>query len=383
MVALQTVLSPQVLTKVISRQAATSDWLLNLFGMAPGGVNTVNMGHGRNGAYHIYDHIRKVAKGRAPGTAAGRSAPNSMGRVDFSYPRMHDSISLPAEVMHNLGRIDNPAVRDSAGMDMIRRQTGTLAEKSTNWRKAMLTGILRDSLYMIPDGDDYYFVFDSAGASNPVLNVNARMPSGNKSQLDMLGAGDIIDASWLTTTTDIPSHLWAINAAFQQLCGGHLAAVICPWNVWHAVTQNEVIAALHGSASPPFVSLTRDQLDPQLANTMLNVHAARLNSLPQTTWYITDEGFDLGIPGSEAFTKLVPDNHALFIGHDPQRGAFSLYEGSEPIAEYDGGPETVKVGLNSWSVKRSNPTSTDLFVLDNAFVVNHVPASTAFGEVIF
>lgn len=381
MAGLQQLLSPQVLTKVISQVAATSDWLAMLFGCQPGGKNIVNHGHGRAGAFHIYNHVRKVAAGRAPGTAAGRRAPNPMGRVDFTYPRMHDSVGLLAEILHNLGRIDDPAVRDAAGADMIRRQTTTLGELAANWRKAMLIGSLRDELYINFDGDNTYF--DFSGGGSPAVQQHARMPAGNKSQLNMLGAGNIIDASWATASTDIPKHLGAINAAFQQLNGGHLAAVLTNHQVWHEVITNDVVAAVHGSANKPFVELERDALDPVLASTMKNVYRARLSVYPDIIWYITDEGIEIGAPGSETFTKIVPANKALFIGHEPDDGTVACYEGSEPIAEYDGGPESVKVGLASWSVKRANPTSTDLFVLDNALCVSHIPDSRAYGTVIF
>lgn len=382
MAALQTLLSPQVLTKVISRQAATSDWLSNLFGVQVGGKNIINMGHGRTGNYHIYDNVRKVGRGRAPGTAAGRRSAQPMARVDFTYPRMHDSVSLLAEVLHNLGRIDDPAVRDKAGADMIKRQTKTLAQLASNWRKAQLVGSLRDSLYVGFDGDDMWFDFATTGTL-PVIQQQGRMPAGNKGQLDMVGDGAIIDASWAIATTDIPGHLGLINAAFQQNCGGHLDTIICGTKVWNNVMKNDVVAAIHGSANSPFKSLERSDLDPQLGNTMKNVYCAVLNVYPDIKWFITDEGLDVGAPGAENFTKIVGENQAIFVGHTPDDGTLGCYEGSEPIAEYDGGPETVKVGMSAWSVKRSNPTLTDIFELDNALIANHVPASEAYGTVIF
>ena len=383
MAALQTLLSPQFLTKVISRVAGSSDWLTALFGVQSGGKNEMNMGHGRQGAYHIYNHVRKVAAGRAPATAAGRRAANPMGRVDFTYPRMHDSVSLSAEVLHNLSRIDDPAVRDNMGADMIRRQTDTLGELASNWRKAMLVGTLRDDLYIGFDGDDIFFDWESTAGVLPVIRQEARMPAGNKGQLNMLGAGNIIDASWLVTSTDIPKHIGLLNAAFQQLNGGHLDTIICGTKVWNAVINNEHVAAIHGSAHAPFKLLERSELDPEIAKTMKNVYRAVLNVYPDVTWYITDEGLEIGKPGSESFKKIVEEDEALFIGHDPADGTVVCYEGSEPIAEYDGGPETLKTGMASWSVKRSNPTSTDLFVLDNALTINHIPDSKAYGTVIF
>lgn len=383
MAAFQSLLRPQFLTKVVSQVAGTSDWLATLFGVQPGGKNILNYGHGRTGFFNIYDHVRKAARGRAPGTAAARRSIQPMGTVNFSYPRMHDSVSMPAEWLHNLGRLDNPAMQDRAGEDMIRRQTGTLGELAANWRKAMLVGLLRDTLYLGVDGDDVFFDFEATSGVLPVFPVNARMPAGNKSQLDMLGDGDIINASWATSTTNIPLHLTSINAAFQQLCGGHLSAVICSHVIWNHILANDHVQERHGTANPAFTVLERDALEPEIAKTMANVYRAKLNFIPDVTFYITDEGLEVGAPGSESFTKLVPEDKAMFIGHRPDDGTLGCYEGSEPIAEYDAGPETVKVGLSSWSVKRSNPTTTDLFVLDNALAVNHVPNSHALGTVVF
>jgi hypothetical protein len=383
MAALQTLLQPQVLTNVVSQVAEVSDWLSMLFGVQVGGPNIINHGHGRYGAYHIYNNVRKVARGRAPGTAAGRRSAQPMDRVPFVYPRMHDSVALSAEVLHNLGQIADPATRDIAGKDMIKRQTKTLGQLAANWRKAMLVGTLRNSLYMGMDGDDVFFDFVSTSGVEKVLQVPTQMPAGNQAKLNMVGTGDIINASWDNIATDIIGHLGLINAAFQQLCGGHLAACVCGTKVWNNVIQNTSVGKVHGSAHAPFTTLERDALDPAIAKTMKNVYRAKLSVYPDVIWYITDEGLEVGAPGSETFQKIVGDNNVIFVGHEPDDGATACYEGSEPIAEYDNGPEEVKTGLASWSVKRANPTETDLFVLDNALVVNQVPASEAYGTVIF
>lgn len=379
MAALQTLLSPQVLTKVVSQKAAASDWLLQLFGCQPGGPNVINMGHGRNGAFNVYDNVRTVGKGRAPGTAAARSSANPMATVPFTYPRMHDSVSLNAEVLHNLGLITDPSQRDAMGADMISRQTKTLGQKAANWRKAMLVGALRDSLYFHTDGDNQYIDYTSSGG----MRINFQMPAGNKDQLNMLGAGNIIDASWATSTTKIPKHLMAINAAFQQLTGGHLGAVICGYTIWDYILANDWVQEHHGTARSPFLRFERLEVDMGVGRTSKNVMVAELASTPGVLFYITDEGLDLGVPGSETFTKIVGDSNAIFVGFEPGDDVLACYEGSEPIAEYDGAPKTLKIGLNSWSVERANPTSTDLFVLDNALIVPHVPKSIAYGTVVF
>lgn len=379
MAALQTLLAPQVLTKVVSQKAAASSWLLDLFKIGPGQANEVTMGHGRFGAFNIYNNVRTVGKGRAPGTAAARSRANPMGTTPFTYPRMHDSVSLKAEELHNLGLITDPAQRDAAGADMIKRQTHTLGQKGANWRLAMLMGLMRDSLYLKSEGDNQYITFTSSGA----MQIPFQMPAANKTTLNMLGAGAIIDASWATASTNIPKHLLAINAAFQQLNGGHLAAVICGYAIFDYIRKNDHVQDEHGAVRSPYLRFERLALENEIGKSTLNVMVVELTCAPGVVFYITDEGLDIGEEGSETFTKIVNTNDAIFIGFEPGADVLQCYLGSEPIAEYDAGPKNVKTGMASWSVERSNPTATDLFILDNCLTVNHVPNSIALGTVVF
>lgn len=377
MAALQSLLSPQVLTKVISQKAKTSDWLINLMGLGPGGKNEVYEGHGRQGAFNIFDHTRKVALGRAPGTAAGRSAGNPMGQTLFTYPRMHDSLSLPAEILHNLSKISDPAVRDKSGADMIARQTDYLGEKSANWRKAMLIGMLRDSLYYTVDGDDVKFSYSSG------IQINFQMPAGNKTKLDMLGEGDIIAVSWSNADCDIPDHLGKINRAFQRLCGGRLAGALITHQIFNYIRRNNVVQEEHGTSMPPYLRYEVLDVEVSPGKTMKNVLVVELRSFPGCTFYVTDEVIDLGYDSTESLQPIVPDNKGIFFGFEPGDPVVQCYQGSEPIAEYDGAPENEKIGFAAWSVKRSNPTATELFTLDNALIVNHIPKALAVGTLVY
>jgi len=377
MAALQSLLSPQVLTKVISQKAKTSDWLINLMGLGPGGKNEVYEGHGRQGAFNIFDHTRKVALGRAPGTAAGRSAGNPMGQTLFTYPRMHDSLSLPAEILHNLSKISDPAVRDKSGADMIARQTDYLGEKSANWRKAMLIGMLRDSLYYTVDGDDVKFSYSSG------IQINFQMPAGNKTKLDMLGEGDIIGTSWSNADCDIPDHLGKINRAFQRLCGGRLAGALITHQIFNYIRRNNVVQEEHGTSMPPYLRYEVLDVEVSPGKTMKNVLIVELRSFPGCTFYVTDEVIDLGYDSTESLQPIVPDNKGIFFGFEPGDPVVQCYQGSEPIAEYDGAPENEKIGFAAWSVKRSNPTATELFTLDNALIVNHIPKALAVGTLVY
>ena len=347
-------------------------------GLGPGGKNEVYEGHGRNGAFHIFDHTRKVALGRAPGTAAGRSAANAMGQVLFTYPRMHDSLSLPAEILHNLSKISDPAVRDKSGADMIARQTDYLGEKSANWRKAMLIGMLRDSLYYTVDGDDVKFSYSSGN------RINFQMPAGNKSQLDMLGEGNIINQTWSNLDTDIPDHLGKINRGFQILCGGRLAGAIITHQIFNYMRRNNVIQEEHGTSVSPYLRYEKLEVEAAPGNTMKNVLVVEFRSFPGCVFFVTDEVIDLGYDSTESLQPIVPANTGIFFGFDPENNVVvQCYQGSEPIAEYDGAPETEKIGMAAWSVKRSNPTATELFALDNALIVNHIPKAMANPTLVF
>lgn len=379
MASLQQILRPGVLTKVISRQMAAEQWILQFFGFEPGGFNSEDYNHGREGSYEIFNNTRKVGKLRAPGTAAATSARQGVGKVPFIYPRMHDSVSMLAEEIHNIARIGEEASRDIAGRNFIQRQTRHIAQKAANFRAAMTAGMVRDSLYVHESGDDWYFSFTQSGS---LLRINFQMPSGNKDQLDMLGDGDIIDTSWDNPVADIPRHLGDIDAAFQELYGGRLQNILCTSKVWQNVIKNDNVAGQGGIAQTPFRTFERVVGDRE-DGSPLNVQVGELMARPGLLWYITDEGVSLGAEGSEAFTKYIGVNDCAFLPSPRTPDIFGIMEGSEPIAEFDGGPETVKRGFATWTVKRSNPTQTQIFALDNCLAVNHIPNSTAYGTVIF
>lgn len=374
----QDILRPIVFTKTVSRVAQSSNWMLATFGMGPNQSNEVNFGHGRTGSYRVFNNVRTAAKGRAPMTAAGTSNRNPVGEVPFVYPRMHDSIMIFGEETHNLSRIDDPTQRDIAGMNYLEKQIGILGQKGANWRAQQLAGMLRDSLYIVASGDDWRFSFSDPGTG---IRVNYQMPSGNKTQLDMTGGGNIIAASWAAASTDIPGHCKGVNKAFLQLYGGRLKQIWVTSTVWNYVVVNDFVAAGHGIANPPF-AMFEQVVAAGPDGTPVNAFRARLNNLPGVDWYITDDGTEMGAEGSETWTQFIEDTAAVFVGEVPPQ-THACYVGSEPIREWDEGPMLVKTGFNAWTKGASNPTGTTAFVLDNALCVNEIPASIAYGTVVF
>ena len=380
------ILRPQVLTEVVKQVVASADPILNFMGFQPGGANEKHYGHGREGLYHIFDDSRKTAKGRAPGTPAARSSKQPMKAVPFVYPRMHDSISLLAEFFHNLGKIDNPSQRDEAGKAMITRQTETLTTRAANWRIAMTVGMLRDTLYIQQSGDDWFPSYTSTSALH---QIEYGIPAGNKTQLNMtdragtsVHGASIIDVSWASNGSNIPLHIAKINQARSVQGVGPVRHIHLNSILWQSVVNNDYLAAQAGIANAPYAMYERES-GTRPDGTVKHEYIAKFNQLPSVEWHVTDEGLELWNGTDYAFAKHFPDTMALLMGDPTQGGKYTLYTGSEPIAEYDGGPESVRVGLSSWSKKTSNPTATEIYILDNALPVPHDPYDLIPATVVF
>jgi hypothetical protein len=372
------ILRPNVLTDVVKQVVASADPIINFMGFQPGGANERSFGHGREGTYHIFDDSRKLAKSRAPGTAAGRSAKQPMKAVPFVYPRMHDSFTLLAEFFHNIAKISDPVNRDVAGADMIKRQSDTLMQRAANWRIAMTVGMLRDSLYIQEDGDDWHINYTSTSS---YTQHEFKVPSGNKSQLNMtdragtsVHGASIIDVPWTSPGANILKQFAMINQARSAQGVGPVKHVHCNSILWQYLINNDTLANVAGIANPPFQRYER-VVGARPDGSPMHEYTGEFLALPGVTFHITDEGLELWDAANSvySFTKHFPDTMAVLMGDPNANKKYTMYLGSEPIAEYDGGPETVRTGLSSWSKKVSNPTGTEIYVLDNALAVPHDP----------
>ena len=375
----RSLLNPVTLTQVISQTSPDDGRLLEFMGFQYGGPREVHMGHGRDGSFHVYNSLRKAAQGRAPGTSAGRAALQGMKRVPFTYPRMHEQFVLPFEEIHNLARIDDPANRDRAGADMIRRQAGTLAEKARNWRMALTVGMLRDSLYLAVDGDTWYPNYTSG------MRVNFQHPAGALNQLALNGTA-IIDGYWSNPGSNIVKQLLNLAAGFKQLHGRPLRDVWMSAKTWNDLINNDFVVSAAGNANSPFMNFSRVTgtgpalPDGKPGNPILEYYC-EFTWLPGVRFHVSNDGIEVGAPGSEAFVQNIPDDYIVAMVDPETPGVFSCYTGSEPICEYDNAPENVKVGFAAWSNTSSNPSAHNLFILDNALPVNHVPGAVCYGRV--
>ena len=379
------ILRPKTFTRVVSRISAASSQFLNFFGMQPGGRLERNYGHGREGSYHIFNNVRTVAIGTAPGSPAARRSRNPVGRVPFVYPRMHQQLSLLYEEINNFAKIDNPPERDEAGASYIRRQMTKPAQEAANWRTALLVGMLRDSLYVHELGLHWHPSYTSSGN---LYQISFDMPAGNKDQLNVvdpngtsINGGDIIDASWDSSGTNIPLQINKLDAALFRRAGVHIETIVLRTREWDYVTNNDYVIAGMGIGNPPFQTFER-QVGTNPDGSPFMAKFGKINKCPGITWFINDEGMDVGNPEDPTWQYHVEEGKVLFL---PPVTA-DLFEGciaSEPIVEYDNGPMSMKTGQASWTVLKSNPSSYEAFILDNFFPVPYNPGSWAYGTVVF
>ncbi|MGH9932603.1 MAG: hypothetical protein ACREA9_25650 [Pyrinomonadaceae bacterium] len=386
MASIHDILRPITFTKVVSRIAAASSQFLNFMGMQPGGANEANYGHGREGSYHIFNNVRTVALGTAPGSPAARRSRNPVGRVPFVYPRMHQQLSLLLEEIHNFAKIDDPRTRDINGENYIKRQMQKPAQEAANWRTALTVGMLKDALYVHELGLNWYPDYTSTTA---MYQISFGLPAGNKSQLDILDADNstsingsaIIDTSWDNASANIPLHVNKASAALHRRAGVHIKTIVCRTKDWDNVTNNDFVAAGHGISNPPFTQFDR-QVGSNPDGSPFMAHFGRLNKCPGIDWFICDEGVELGNPDSATWASHLDEGKMFFLP-EVNRNLFEGCIATEPIREYDGGPVTMKTGQAAWSTGMANPSSEEAFILDNFFPVPYNPGSWCYPTVVF
>lgn len=378
------ILSTRITLKAISRVAAATSQALMEFGMQTGGPNVIPFPQ-RRGGYDIFSSTRSVASVRTPTASAAVVRRKAVGRVDFEIPRMSEMLPLLYEEMHNQRTIGGSMTDiDTRGERYIARQQEYMANRAANFRLALLGGMLRGATYIHADGDRTYLDYTSSGA---IGTIDYQIPAGNKSQLDMLGGGNLVTGSFASSGTDIPGILLNIDAAFQKLWGGRLDFAMCSSATWNYIIQNDYVVQQAGFSNPPWSVLERTA--GMGTNGKPNVtFRARLSACPWMQFLVTNEGIDIGSSeDSLTYTQLVPDNY-IWLGPDPQgpnggANLMEMMEGPGAIVEKPGGEVTIRNGLHAWVFENMNPAVAELFTEDNALPALYVPNATAYATVIF
>lgn len=368
----------KVTQRSVRRVAATGASLLNFFGMQVGGPNILRFG-GKSFEYDVFDDTRTVALARGRGAPAATITRQAVGQVKGAYPRINEKLYMSYEDLHMQRRIGTANELDERGQDYLAKQQAFMGQRSANFRLLMLAGMMRGYVYAHANGEDVYYDFTN---SSVLYNINWQIPSGNLNQLNMLGGGNIIDKTWSDPTADIPRHISAIGRAVTQMTGGDIGVGICGTTMWNYIASNDFVRSQAGFSdqvftqeAPPAGMVADSNGQPITA---YRLRGAAKNLL----WIVTDQGLDLGAPGSESHARLVGDNN-VWIGPMPQKNQYEGIEGSEIVVPGNNVNEQEMMGLFAYTKRTDDPAGVYLYSGDNFMPSNYVPKATVYGTVVF
>jgi len=326
------------------------------------GPHTVQ-GDTRYATFRLFDATRTVAQGRAPGTGPATIPVNPVGSVPVSCARWHMKIPLTYEELGNLSPIIGP----------------------NSVIELMTSGMIQDNLWLNYQGDNIVATIGQLTGTNAFgFQVPFQVPAGNKSQLNMLGTGNLITLPWSNPGSPILQQLMAIKAAFMQLSGYPLQHVWINSLTWYRVLVNTEVRNTAGSANTPFAEY--DNVPEMGADgEPTGDFEAILRGDPTITWHITDEvlvtNSDIDpsyatAPSTATLTKMVPDNNAFFMTA-PSSEWSQMYHGGEYVVENPGMPGVLRRGYHFWHEYVTQPSAVDLIGLLNCVPLLYVPRVVA------
>lgn len=350
-VSFERLFHPQTIIKVISELRENRGVLTQFFGMQLGGPNRDPVG-GSIASYDIYNNTRRMAKVRPHTSGPGTSAPQTVANRPLAMIKFWDSVQIDQNrVFRNRPIGENFGNVDVRGVRYVASQERTLAQTFANSMEFMVSRMCRGIFYVKFDGDDMIMTDDSTDQ----VTVDFQVPAGNKDQLDMLGDGDIIGASWATASTNIVDDILEINKAMGRLHGHALRHVFIPTNMATNILENDQVVAMGGSASQSFEDFSREgqatAKDPGIVPDL----GFTLRALPFIRFHVLDTVTE--VEGTD--TAVIENDHAIFLP-EPGSDMFSFIEGSEIIAERQDDPGTERYGQHFYATRKMEPAGWDL-----------------------
>jgi hypothetical protein len=371
--ALQEILAPEVILREVSRIQLPGTVLCDLFGWGLAARDPAKMSGNmidyplREGSYDVFNRTQDLATGRVPGTANLNTVPQKVGRVRFTIPRSAEQIPLTDEDLVNRRQIGQAVtVVDSMGENYIMRQKRYLAEKVANLIEFQTAAMLRGSYSFDQVGDELRHRF-SGGAEV----IDYQIPPGNKGQLDMLGSGPIINASWANAATDIPAQVYAINDAMNALTGMGIEHAVCNSKTIQYVLNNDKVRAQAGIAQSPFEMVTRDGP---------GRFTFKLRAIPWLYWHVVDYRLRIWNGTNFVLTHLIDDDQVSFFP-EPNPMWCQYLNGGEVVTEGPNGVRAFRYGFYAYGYPTWNPSGWNLCQVFNGIPALYVPAAIAVADV--
>ena len=386
-VTLNELLQPQVITDTISKLSTKKGtYLTRLFGMQLGGGNKKEVPT-RYASFRVNNHVREPMSGRAPGTGPAVIAPNPMGEQRVAMARFHEKMILDYEQLGNLSPIVGPNAQiDEGGQDYIAKQIEHQVDKGNASLDVLVAGLIRGALYLAQSGDNWVPYLTSQGGTE--ITVDFQIPAANKTQLNMLAAGNIIGTSWDNPAAPIVKNILKVNEAFINLNGMPFRNLLVDSTVFGHIITNTEVRNVGGTVQSPFDSFTYDQARDVDGNVMAGKMTAKLRAVPWLDIHIIDDVLSIGgtdpvySTGTGTLTKVVPATVGVFLP-PIEKSWVQMWHGGEYISEDVGKPAAMKKGFQMWKSHGIEPTTISLLALLNALPCLYREKAIAYGTVVF
>lgn len=232
--SLQEILGYQAMLGVVEKvkRGLPSDFL------PPAFLASNQVTDGNTGSYLKIEGNRQTARLVQYGSPSVKRAQKGVSKQAVSLLHTFEQVQHSPLVLDMLQSMDSPQ-RQAMGQQEVNRQTAAFMSLFQNLRlNAVLSAITKGAIWFDSDGN---MLASSSGAS---YTVDFGVPAGNKAQLNVLGAGNIIAASWATAATDILSQLRNLKAASAQLSGYVPQVALCGAKIHGYVAANTIVGNL-------------------------------------------------------------------------------------------------------------------------------------------
>lgn len=356
--SLDTSLAAEVILREMSRISLPATVLSDLFGWGLAARNPDAQEKGnmiesptREGSMDVYNAYRRLATASVPGTPNTLVEPQKIGKFRYVIPRIAEKIPLTYEDLNQRRQIGaNINVVDGMGENYIMHQKRTQAEKVANTIEFQTAAMLRGS-----------YTYDQVGVelrhgfSGGETTIDYQIPAGNKNQLNMLGTGNIISASWAVTSTDIPGHVRAINNAMNALTGYGINHAILNSTTLSYVENNVKMQTIAGSANTPFS---------EYLQTGPGYFSIKYRAIPWMVWHVIDYSLEIWDGSAFTTTKLIADDQVTFIP-TPNSQIAQYINGMETITEGPAGVTANRFGYYQYGYHSWDPSGWWLCVNHN------------------
>ena len=253
---------------------------------------------------------RRLALLVSQGSPARRQGHQGVTYKSVNMLRTFESQVFNANKLRNLVEVENPQQRDAMGRSFVERNIMDFKKAQMNLvQTTAAVMLLKFSLHANEQGE---LLTSSSGA---VISIDPGIPAGQQSQLDILGSGSIIDASWSVAGTDIIGHLAELKRQMLKLGG---------WTMRFA---------FHGKNIPKYIgsnTVAKEYIDqtPALATQRFTGANMVPNGFQDLTWVNCSDMYYIDADGTTQ--QILGDDDVVFTP-EPSSDWWRMAHGSEMV----------------------------------------------------